>query len=565
MPIAVPVRPPRPPKPLALSLKQRKTAAISAPTLPNASLAFIFRTATLVPPAVSSIDPSFQATQSRATILSLSHVNSQWRSISLTIPELWHRLLLFDLDSDVNEVERPIYARKPWLKELFRRSDPLPIDIGIAGYSYLPRDPVLVGLELEHLHRIRTYRALLDERGWETLSSCLDEPAAVLQSLSLAFRPAMGRTSAFDQAPTPQLPRDLFNGHCPRLTKISLRGCLPSQSDFSSAVRANLTSLTVSQVSGPGVPTADRWLAHLSGMRRLEHLLLEGGAIAGSSRPQKRNSQPRVASSEAVVLPSLRSLLLEGDVEAIGTLLHRLQPSVDARISASCSGVRREGGIDHVLSTFGERMENAAMGIGAGPTVSFLAIKGGESKLEVSDGTHSHHLSLSFCREDTQAPTPTPTWETVLSKFLGTVPFTIASLMAMEIQLPSAPPSLIRSLSGACQLERLVNLNTTMLRQMLPPLQKYQMTMGMGSPSSPALPHRSLLSPLPVLPALHTLHACSSDVFSGSSWAALQGYLRWRALGWRAVRVIQVPMAGGIEDEVVDVMRKLNISFIYVE
>ncbi|KAF6754714.1 hypothetical protein DFP72DRAFT_363400 [Ephemerocybe angulata] len=556
MPVAVPVRPPRPPKPLALSLKQRKTAVLSvqpAPVLPNAALAFIFCTAALDPPTVSYIGPSFQATQSQATIL--SHVNSQWRSVSLTIPELWHHLLLFDLDSDVNEVERPIYARKPWLKELFRRSDPLPIDIGIAGYSYLPRDPVLVGLELEHLHRIRTYRALLDERGWETLSSCLDEPAAILESLSLAFRPAMGRTSA----PAPQLPRDLFNGHCPRLTKISLRGCLPSPSDFSSAVRANLTSLTVSQVSGPGVPTADRWLAHLSGMLRLEHLLLEGGAIAVSGR---RNSQTRVASSEAVVLPSLRSLSLEGDVEAIGILLHRLQPSVDARISISCSGVRREGGIDHVLSAFCERMENAAMGIGAGPPVSFMAIKGGESKLEVSDGTHSRHLSLSFCREDNP---PTPMWETVLSKFLGTVPFTIASLTAMEIQLPSAPPSLIRSLSGACQLERLVNLSTTMLRQMLPPLQKYQMTMGMGSPCPDLFHTGSLLSPLPVLPALHTLHVSSSDVFSGPSWAALQGYLRWRALGWRAVRVIQVPMSGGIEDEVVNVMRKLNISFIYVE
>ncbi|KAF6754764.1 hypothetical protein DFP72DRAFT_1045899, partial [Ephemerocybe angulata] len=91
-------------------------------------------------------DPSFDATQSQATILSLSHVNSQWGNVSLTIPELWHRLLLFDLNSDVNEVERPICdARKPWLKELLRFSDPLPIDIGIAG------SPV----ELEHLHRIR--------------------------------------------------------------------------------------------------------------------------------------------------------------------------------------------------------------------------------------------------------------------------------------------------------------------------------------------------------------------------------------------------------------------------
>ncbi|KAF5318964.1 hypothetical protein D9611_013695 [Ephemerocybe angulata] len=76
----------------------------------------------------------------------MPHVNSQWRNVSLTIPERWHRLLLFDLDSDVNEVERPIYARKPWLKELFRCSGPLPIDIDIAGYSYLLRDLVLVGL-----------------------------------------------------------------------------------------------------------------------------------------------------------------------------------------------------------------------------------------------------------------------------------------------------------------------------------------------------------------------------------------------------------------------------------
>ncbi|TEB26161.1 hypothetical protein FA13DRAFT_1737577, partial [Coprinellus micaceus] len=572
------------PRPLPASLKRKlisqatcepASTRASITQLPTTALTSIFLSAALENPCRTYIDPTLLSKQSKTTILSLSHVDPLWRAISLNIPELWLHLLISELDADVNEAEYPLYRRKEWLRELFRRSDPLSIDVGGSGYNYLPRDPELVGLELENLHRIRTYRVSLDERGWETLSSCLDESAEVLESVSLAFKPSVFKApSRFDPgeslAPVPQLPKSIFHGFAPRLSKLSLRGCLPSSGDFSSPLLSNLKSLTVSQVSGPGVPTADRWISYLSTMPRLEHLALEDGAVA-LRRKQKRNSNPGPVTS-AASLQSLCTLTLEGHVEAVGSILARLAFPDQCALSIKCSDVEEgEGAVDVVLRTFARGFEGVATGEDA---VRLLSLKADHGIMQVSDGTRNRRLEVLVTNNSHAEPQSIPLWQTLLSRLLVSIPLTIASFTTLEVLLPFIPQALTKSLAGACQLERLVNLTGAMARKLLPLLQKEHHTVGM-SPSLSNSNHDSsfitksdslsALSPLPILPALHTLHFSSLDAFAGVKWDAVRGFLKWRALGWRAIRLVQAPMSGyGLLGDVEETFEALNVSIIYV-
>ena len=103
----------------------------------------------------------------------------------------------------------------------------------------------------------------------------------------------------------------------------------------------------------------------------------------------------------------------------------------------------------------------------------------------------------------------------------------------------------------------------------------------------PSLPSQSdsassaLSQPLPVLPNLHTLHFSSPEAFVGGGFVALKGYLKWRSMGWRAIRFVQVstppPPRGHaqlqfgaegngllVPEEAVDALQKWRISLGYV-
>ncbi|KAJ2932381.1 hypothetical protein H1R20_g4710, partial [Candolleomyces eurysporus] len=577
----------------------------------------------------STYSDSSSASESRlltkATILSLSHVNSVWRTLSLSLPSLWLHLLESELDhgsviengsgagAAVAASMKPLWKRKQWFRELFRRSDPLPINIGSLHHQYnrrpsylhhinatpvsRARDPELVGLELEYLDRIKTYRVFVDERGWETLSSCVvDQPAEELETLSIAFKP----TVLASATASPQLPRNIFCGHAPRLEKISLRGCLPCPEILAVGLRENLKALTVSQVNAQGVaPTAERWLGYLSGMPRLEQLVLKDGAIS-TPRRQKRSKSSQVSSP--VELSSLQELTLEGSVEAVGAVLQRLEFPDFVSLSIVCSDVEQEGPVvDAVLKTFASRVEVASkMGLG-----SFLSVKGNEGVICISDGTPSLKLELHLSPSNRSAlPQPgpysgftAPLWETILSSFLNLGSAAFTSLTQLELHLPSAPPSLIKVLSEASHLERLVNLTGVMAKRLLPQLQRELPPTSSTAASPPSRccspgPESSLLPQsdsasntlphlLPILPNLHTLHFSASEAFVGGGFVALKGYLKWRSLGSNAIRFVQVstppPPRGHaqlqfgaegngllVPEESVDALQKLRVGLGYV-
>ncbi|KAJ2915088.1 hypothetical protein MD484_g5356, partial [Candolleomyces efflorescens] len=627
----------------SLQLKKQRTDAGSSAVsrLPKNAVASILLEAAFDEYEPDSFSSSSSSTYSdsssvfesrsltKSTILSLSHVNSLWRTISLSLPSLWLYLLESELDygsviesggggGAAHAAMKPLWKRKQWFRELFRRSDPLPINIGSLHhhhhahqYTRRPllnttpvsraRDPELVGLELEYLDRIRTYRVFVDERGWETLSSCVvDQPAEVLETLSVAFKPTVLASATL---PSPQLPKNIFCGHAPRLEKISLRGCLPCPEILAVGSRENLKALTVSQINAMGVaPTAERWLGYLSGMPQLEQLVLKEGAIS-TPRRQKRSKESQVSSP--VELSSLRELTLEGSVEAVGAMLQRLEFPDFVSLSIVCSGVEQEGpAVDAVLKTFASRVEVASkMGMG-----SFLSVKGNEGMICISDGTPSLKLELHLSPSNQPSSahpsshshtTMVPLWESILSSFLTLGSATFASLTQLELHLPSAPPALVKVLSEANKLERLVNLTATMAKRLLPPLQRELPSTSSSTSSSATPPSRcsspgpeqnalltqsdstcsALSQPLPVLPNLHTLHFSSPEAFVGGGFVALRAYLKWRSVGWRAVRFVQVStpptmLRGhqfgaegggvGVPEEAVEALQKLRVGLGYV-
>jgi hypothetical protein len=333
-------------------------------------------------------------------------------------------------------------------------------------------------------------------------------------------------------------------------------------------------------------------------MPHLEQLVLKDGAIS-TPRRQKRWKGSHVSSP--VELSSLRELTLEGGVEAVGAMLQRLEFPDFVSLSIVCSDVEQEGPtVDAVLKTFASRVELASkMGLG-----SFLSMKGNEGMICISDGTPSLKLELHLAPSDrSTSPHPgsnlgrtTPLWETVLSSFLALGSAAFASLTQLELHLPSAPPALIKVLSEADKLERLVNLTGAMAKRLLPQLQReLPPSTSIATPPSRCCspgPEPSLLSqsdstssalsqPLPVLPNLHTLHFSSPEAFVGGGFVALKGYLKWRSMGWRAIRFVQVstpPPARGhaqlqfgtegngllIPEEAADALQKLRIGLGYV-
>ena len=628
-------------------------AACLSPTSASSSTRHMSRRRSSSPSPHTSADrqPS-KETNPKCTALALSHVSALWRSIMLGLPEVWLDLLEAELEADVDKARKPLYKRKNWLQALFRRSAPLALSIGPgrllhpspgsasdsvselgvhpeanAGWRLrMPRDPELVELEMGlWVERVKGYRAVLDERGWEAMwGGCSWEwRAEMLETLSLVYRPSssnipMERSRSFSgmggsaekQPQVAMLPKGICS---PKLERLSLRGCVPDLSGTGEWME-NLTSLTVAQVASGGSggtgPSAEKWLAQLGRMPKLRHVVLKEGAIAGvSARRKRKQSAGKKGASplgmkegEVAKLSQLETLAFDGDLDVLAGMLGRIEYPRECVVSLNCVEAVDGGNVDLVLESFAKSVEN---GRKSGHLT--VVVLRGEGGVRISDGTGEREFELTLSKPESEdqiavegkAPEH-PLWERILETFLDLIPSTISALGTLELQLPYAPTYLIRHLTTATKLEKLVNLTGSVTKTLLPRLQN-DLPSHLTPSSFPPLPYSlppcpapfppcssssafdsdsdslsALQTPLPLLPALHTLHfLCTQDALAWGSAApetrALEEYLMWRARSWgRAVRVVEVGLErvemgdGGVGEEMGDFLAKIGCYLLYV-
>ncbi|KAF9551910.1 hypothetical protein CPC08DRAFT_309440 [Agrocybe pediades] len=245
------------------------------------------------------------------TVRHCSQVCRYWRSIILSSPSMWGRLI------DVELLRRT--TSDDWMKEVVRRAGGALLWVyGKIGEEYNRQDHFLFTFLRENWRRVEML--FINDRHFtgnnpahlecqKKMWSFLLEPAPRLRwfNFSLSYRSDT------------LLPGCLFADNAPLLTDFYICRYSCKFSTHSSWT-TNLCSVTFSTAF-----TVDEVLMALPGMSRLVYLGVHIG--------QYRSQSSRWFARPTVILPRLRTLDVCGYYGSAGTILQCITPSADCRIS----------------------------------------------------------------------------------------------------------------------------------------------------------------------------------------------------------------------------------------
>ncbi|KDQ12976.1 hypothetical protein BOTBODRAFT_176100 [Botryobasidium botryosum FD-172 SS1] len=287
-----------------LRAKVNNLASINA-VLPNEILTHIFELGALEDIKDLAHLPVFSRT--------VSHVCRLWRGISIATPALWtlfHPLLPPEVTSRAKEslLDFVIHPYKIWVNSEYE-----PADIPAFGHQ---------------LVRARSLRLILwvaahPERDL-MLMSC---PAPHLTTLFICDTPGRGEPIS--------LPDQLFAGHHPRLSEISIHWCVIPWATWTTSLLSNLCVLELVGIAGKHQITMPAFLSILRACPQLQILHLDNAwpfVVFGPHRPV-----------EPVALPALRSFrwVSASNVSATNMLLRSIIAHRTVRVEL-CAAITDE-------------------------------------------------------------------------------------------------------------------------------------------------------------------------------------------------------------------------------
>ncbi|KAI0043946.1 hypothetical protein FA95DRAFT_330312 [Auriscalpium vulgare] len=234
----------------------------------------------------------------------VTHVCMSWRAIAIASPLLWTHV-------DFRSYE--------WTREFLRRSQSAPLYVHTQDHLLQPGgDLASIHWALEEMPRIRELHLVGHPDTLEAVEEHLLQAAPQLETLTISVTP---RGKGHD--PAYVLSRDVFDGHAPRLRRLSLRMCCIEPS---MPILPGLTHLSMDVPDARGSYHMGTLLEILSQPTRLEAVVIKGAVTDGETRICDTDHG-------AVSLPRLSSLRLSGSTAACTHLL--------AHLSIPRSAVRR--------------------------------------------------------------------------------------------------------------------------------------------------------------------------------------------------------------------------------
>ena len=192
--------------------------------------------------------------------LRVSHVCHQWREIALNQPRFWSRIDFTTLTPD-------------GAKEVLSRSKmaPLELEANISGAHWAGDRVDAFGQQLSsHVSHISRLNLTVDFTDLQTIVEQLASPAPVLESLSLIVDDQchLRRMGIPSNA---IIPRALFDGTAPRLSRLQLDHCDIS---WTSPLFKSLRFLEIQMLSHVARPSLEEWLGAMEQMSQLETLIV---------------------------------------------------------------------------------------------------------------------------------------------------------------------------------------------------------------------------------------------------------------------------------------------------
>ncbi|KAI0358097.1 hypothetical protein OH77DRAFT_1242088 [Trametes cingulata] len=266
--------------------------------------------------------------------ITLTHVCRTWRTVALSTPRLWSRIVL----------TRPDVAR-----EVLARSKKAPLWVSATlAYHDDPRLEVLNTL-MQESSRIKELRLTGPARMVQSLSTQWRLPATKLESMFLS-----SDVKPFDRdsfLPSQALSSEFLSGQVPRLRRLEIHRITV---DWTSPLLCHTLKTLIVHArydTTPKLGDFSQLLTALEGMPSLETLHLNE---AIPRLPDDTANLPAV--QRTVNLPALRSLDLFSDAIECANLLRHLSLPRNTRIVVNG---RTERGVQDLVQAFGEALSHS--------------------------------------------------------------------------------------------------------------------------------------------------------------------------------------------------------------
>ena len=293
----------------ARTLKLRRNTLAPISRLPPETIAIIFSFLSLPREYLRLL------TGDKQDILSwlrVSHVCHRWREIALDQPRFWSRIDFTTLT--------PAGAT-----EVLSRSKMAPLELeanlSSSGVNWGGNRVDAFGNQLSsHISHISRLNITADFSDLQTIIEQLESPAPVLEWLSFVVDDEcnLRRMGIPSNA---IIPRDLFDGTTPRLSRLQLDHCDIS---WTSPLFNSLRILEIQKLSQPMRPSLDEWLDAMEQMSQLETLIVNHATPRAPTFSTSLSGPTRV-----ITHPSLTQLNLAASAsDCTLALAHLILPAL---------------------------------------------------------------------------------------------------------------------------------------------------------------------------------------------------------------------------------------------